>query len=231
MTRPAAILLDIEGTTTPIAFVHKTLFPFARERMADFVAREDGRPEVAAALAEVRALAPGQGEVEALLGWMQQDAKVTPLKALQGMIWREGFESGQLRGQIYADVPPALRRWHAAGIGLHIYSSGSEEAQRLIYTHSDAGDLANLFGEFFDTRVGAKRSAASYRAIAARLRLPPARLLFLSDVEAELDAARLAGLSTCQLVRAEDGTQPSARHRTAANFGGVEALLASAVAG
>lgn len=218
MPDPAAIVIDIEGTTTPIAFVHTVLFPYARARLADFLAAHSGRADVAACLAGVRAEAPGVPELQALLGWMDADAKVTPLKALQGMIWREGFESGALRGEIYPDVPDALRAWHARGIALHVYSSGSEDAQRLMYRYSDAGDLSALFGQFFDTHMGAKREAASYGAIATRLEQAPDRLLFLSDVEAELDAARLAGWHTTQLVRAGDGTVPSTRHPTAADF-------------
>ncbi len=218
MNGPAAIVTDIEGTTTPIAFVHRTLFPYAKARLAEFLAREGGNPQVAGLLAETRALAPDAEPLDALLGWMEQDAKMTPLKALQGMIWREGFETGALRGEIYPDVPPVLRSWHQSGIALHVYSSGSEAAQRLLFGYSTAGNLAELFTRFFDTRLGEKRAAASYRGLASRIGQRPHRVLFLSDVEAELDAARLAGLHTCQLVRAEDETMPSSRHPHARDF-------------
>lgn len=213
-----AVVIDIEGTATPIAFVHRTLFPYARARIPAFVAAHGGEPGVAAALDEVRALAPGQDAIAALLAWLDADAKVTPLKTLQGMIWREGFERGDLRGEVYPDVAPALRGWQARGMTLAVYSSGSAEAQRLLFGHSTDGDLAALFSGFFDTRVGAKREAASYRAIAAALARPPQAILFLSDVEAELDAARVAGFATCQLVRPADGTVPSVRHRTVEDF-------------
>jgi len=160
-----------------------------------------------------------------LLGWMDADAKQTPLKALQGLLWREGYESGALHGAMYPDVAPCLRRWHAAGLRLFIYSSGSTEAQRLIFGHSTAGDLTGLLSGYFDTRVGAKREAQSYRTIAQSIGMPPGAVLFLSDVEAELDAAGSAGFATCQLVRSTDSTVASARHGTAATFPEVEGRL------
>ena len=223
MPPPAAVLLDIEGTTTPIRYVHDVLFPYARARLAQLVRARADEPEVAPALAEVGRLAPGADPVEALLGWMDADAKVTPLKTLQGILWRDGYEAGELRGEVYPDVPPCLRRWAAAGVRLFVYSSGSQEAQRLIFGHSSAGDLAALFGGFFDTRVGPKREPESYRTVARAVVLPPGEVLFLSDVETELDAAAAAGLRVCQLVRAEDGTVASERHPTAAGFEEVSA--------
>jgi enolase-phosphatase E1 len=223
--RPAAVLTDIEGTTTPIAFVHRTLFPFARARLPGFLAAHAANGAVAAILEEVRALAPGQAPLDALLGWMDADAKVTPLKELQGLIWREGYAAGTLHADMYADVPGRLRGWQAAGVRLAVYSSGSVEAQKQLFAHTPDGDLTGLFDGFFDTRVGAKRAADSYRAIADALSLPGAAILFLSDVEAELDAAAEAGLLTCQLVRAEDGTVASARHVTAADFAAVAAAF------
>ncbi len=219
----AAVVLDVEGTTTPIAFVRDVLFPFARARLPDLLRSRANDPAVAAELAAVRESAPGVDPLAALLGWMDADAKQTPLKTLQGLIWREGYETGALQGTMYPDVAPALRRWHAAGRRLCIYSSGSTEAQRLIFGHSTAGDLTGLLDGYFDTRVGPKREASSYRSIAGSLGAPPGTLLFLSDVEAELDAAAEAGFATCQLVRATDGTVASTRHATAADFTEVEA--------
>jgi enolase-phosphatase E1 len=213
-----AVLTDIEGTTTPIAFVHEALFPFARANLAGFLRDRASDPAVAAELDAVRRAAPGRAPLDVLLDWMDRDAKETPLKALQGMIWRQGYEAGQILGVLYPDVPGCLRAWHAAGVGLFVYSSGSVPAQKLLFGHSDAGDLAGLFSGFFDTRVGPKREAASYRAIAAQIDVAPGAILFLSDVEAELDAAAAAGLSTCQLVRVADKTIASARHRVAAGF-------------
>jgi enolase-phosphatase E1 len=213
-----AVVTDIEGTTSAIAFVHQTLFPFAAAALDPFLDAQGGVPEVAAALDEVRRLAPGEDPRAALRRWMAEDAKVTPLKTLQGMIWRDGFRDGRLQSHLYPDVPPALRAWRTAGLRLFVYSSGSVEAQRLLFAHTGWGDLAPLFEGFFDTRIGAKRSAASYTTIATGLNLPARDILFLSDVAEELDAAEAAGLTTCQLVRPEDGTRPSGRHPEAADF-------------
>lgn len=218
---PTHILTDIEGTTTAIAFVHQRLFPYAAEALEGFLASHATRADVAAILREV----PGEDKLATLRGWMAEDAKVTPLKALQGLIWRQGYDEGALKGHLWPDVAPALREWRAAGLRLAVYSSGSEEAQRLLFRHSEAGDLEGLFEGFFDTRMGAKREAASYARIASTWGAPPGAILFLSDVAEELDAAREAGLSTCQLVRPEDGTRPSGRHPEAADFIGVTACL------
>lgn len=215
---PKLVLTDIEGTTTAIAFVHNTLFPFVAQALPEFLAVHQGVPEVAAVLADVAAAEPGLPPLATLQGWMARDAKVTPLKALQGIMWRQGYADGRLRGHLWPDVAPALRAWHAAGTRLAVYSSGSEEAQRLLFGFSEAGDLAPLFDGFFDTRMGLKREAASYRHIAEALGLPAGEILFLSDVAEELDAAAQAGMPGCQLVRPEDGTKASGRHPQARDF-------------
>lgn len=217
MDRPKVVLLDIEGTTTSIAFVKDRLFPFAAEALDGFLAAHGARPEVAAILAEV----PGPDKSATVRGWMAVDAKVTPLKALQGLIWAEGYADGRIKGHLWPDVADALRAWHAAGVRLAIYSSGSEAAQRDLFGHSEAGDLTPLFQGFFDTRVGGKREAASYGAIAAALGVAPGEVLFLSDIAEELDAAAAAGMRVCQLVRAADGTVESGRHPAEASFPGV----------
>jgi enolase-phosphatase E1 len=224
--RPACVLTDIEGTTTPIAFVHRVLFPFARARMAVFVATHRGEPEVAAALEATERLAPGRAPLDALLGWMDNDAKVTPLKTIQGLIWRDGYRAGELLSELYPDVAPALRLWHADGVQLAVYSSGSTEAQRLLFGHVPEGDLTPLFSGFFDTQTGGKREAGSYGAVARSLGVLPDAMLFLSDSEAELDAAAAAGLATCQLLRPADGAAASSRHSTAADFTAVTGLFA-----
>ncbi len=208
-----AIVTDIEGTTTAIAFVKEAMFPFAEAALDGFLDAEGDTPEVAAILREV-----GENPRQTLRAWMAADSKATPLKALQGLIWQAGFADGRLRGHLWPDVAACLRAWHAAGLRLAVYSSGSVAAQKLLFGHSEAGDVTALFEAFFDTRAGAKREADSYAAIAAGLALPPGDILFLSDVVEELDAARQAGLATCQLVRAADGTQPSGRHAEAADF-------------
>lgn len=212
--RIRTVLTDIEGTTSAIAFVKGTLFPFAAAALDGFLDAHAGEPEVAAILAEV----PGPDRRATLRAWMAEDAKATPLKALQGLIWRAGFEDGRLRGHLWPDVAPCLRAWQAGGLRLAVYSSGSEQAQRLLFRHSEAGDLEPLFCAFFDTRIGAKREAGSYAAIAAALGEAPGAMLFLSDVAAELDAAAAAGLATCQLVRPADGTVAAAHHPTAPDF-------------
>jgi enolase-phosphatase E1 len=211
---PAAIITDIEGTTTPIDFVHKTLFPYARARLAAFCAANRGR--------QVLADVP-EPVLDTLLGWMDRDEKITALKTIQGMIWDEGYRAGTLKSVIYPDVPQALKRWSQGGLRLFVYSSGSVAAQKLLFGHSDAGDLTPLFSGFFDTAVGPKRDLASYTTICRGAALAPGETLFLSDVAAELDAARASGLRTCQLVRPQDGTKPSPDHDTAADFAEVAA--------
>ncbi|NNM55935.1 acireductone synthase [Acidocella sp.] len=206
MVPPAAVLTDIEGTTTPIAFVHRVLFPYARARLAAFCA----------AHAQVGGLPVPP--LEMLYAQMDRDEKDPMLKAIQGMLWEEGYAAGELKAEIYADVAPALRRWARGGVRLYVYSSGSVPAQKLLFGHSGAGDLTPLFQAYFDTKAGPKREAASYGAITRGIGIPAGEVLFLSDMEAELDAAREAGLRTCQLVRAQDGTQASARHEIAADF-------------
>lgn len=200
-----AIVTDIEGTTSSIDFVHQTLFPYARARLRGFLREHGQRPEVAEQLRAVAAIEQRELTIDeaatVLEGWIDQDKKLTPLKALQGMIWRVGYEAGELKGHVYPDTPMHLRRWHAEGIRLYVYSSGSVEAQQLIFGHTEYGDLTPLFSGYFDTRVGAKREAAAYRAILAQVGFPAAEVLFLSDIAEELDAAREAGFLTCQLLR------------------------------
>jgi enolase-phosphatase E1 len=216
-----AILLDIEGTTTSIDFVHDTLFPYARERLRKYLKAHGHEPAVRKELAEVahlenRELTPDEA-AEVLEKWIDEDRKVTPLKALQGMIWRKGYESGELKGHVYPDTPDHLRRWHQRGLKLYVYSSGSVEAQKLIFGHTEHGDLTPLFSGYFDTRVGGKREAQSYKTILRDTGFSPGEMLFLSDVGEELDAARQAGLKTGQLVR-DEKARPSITHPQAKNF-------------
>ena len=213
-----AVVTSIEGTTTPLSFIRDVLLPFARERLPGFLLAHADDPDVAAQLAEVRRLVPGRAEGQTLLSWLERDARIAPLKALQGMIWREGYGEGGLVGAVYADVPPALRRWSAAGLRLYCFSRGSVEAQRLIFSHSSAGDLSGLFNGFFDTCVGSKREPESFSRLAIGMGLPPAEILYIADIEAELDAAATAGMRTCQLVRTGSATLPSEQHPTAVDF-------------
>ena len=177
-----AIVTDIEGTTSDIRFVHQVLFPYARERLADFVRRHAAESEVAAPLAALRAeIDQPQADLDALIAalyrFMDEDRKSTALKALQGIIWRSGYREGDFRGHLYPEVA-AVGRPAAAGVKLYVYSSGSVEAQKLLFGHSDAGDLQPLFSGYFDTHVGAKRETTSYRNIAQAIGIAPDELLF-----------------------------------------------------
>ena len=185
------ILTDIEGTTSSIAFVTETLFPYARARMANYVA---AHPKTVANV-------PGDDPVATLLGWIDVDAKETPLKTLQGLIWAEGYADGTLQGHVYPDAVAALRRWHVAGLALYVFSSGSIAAQKLIFGHSVAGDLTPLFSGYFDTTTGPKRAAASYAKIADAIGLSVGDILFLSDTPAEIAAARETGMTALLIDR------------------------------
>ncbi|HVR82608.1 MAG TPA: acireductone synthase [Luteimonas sp.] len=221
------ILTDIEGTTSSISFVKDVLFPYARRELPRFVRQHGNDPEVRrwldAVAAENGGICSDDVIVETLQGWIDQDRKHTALKALQGMLWREGYERGDYRGHIYADAAESLRKWHDAGHRLAVFSSGSVGAQKLLFGHSEAGDLAPLFSAFFDTEIGHKRDADSYRLIADALNRRPKDIMFLSDVIEELDAARDAGMRTVLLDRREDYPQPregdaSNGHRRAEAF-------------
>lgn len=177
-----AILTDIEGTTSSLSFVHEVLFPYARAGLPDYVAEHGG-------------------DLAQLLAWMDADAKVTELKDIQGRIWADGYAAGELTGQVYPDAAEALRRWHADGIKLAVFSSGSVAAQKLIFGHSDQGDLTPLFSGWFDTTTGPKREAISYVLIADALGVPPAEMLFLSDIAAETEAAKAAGMRALLIDR------------------------------
>ena len=201
-----AIVTDIERTTTAISFVHDVLFPYARANLNGFVAAHGRGPAVRAELdaAKREAGDPAMSDeavVAVLRRWIDEDRKATPLKALQGMIWAEGYKAGGFQGHVYDDAAEALRRWHAAGKKLYVYSSGSVPAQKLIFGHTKFGDLTPLFSGYFDTTTGPKKEADSYRRIAAAIGMPASRMLFLSDSTDEIAAARAAGLHTVQLRR------------------------------
>lgn len=202
-----AIVTDIEGTTTPIAFVHEVLFPYARARLAEFCADHQTDTAVAGALASVRSESGAQSldeTIAVLLRWMDEDRKAGPLKTLQGLIWQAGYEAGVLKGQVYEDAAALLLCWQSQGLKLYVYSSGSVAAQKLIFGYSDKGDLTSLFSGYFDTAVGAKVDAGSYAAIAKAINIAPGDILFLTDMPAEVAAARAAGLHVAQIDRALD---------------------------
>jgi enolase-phosphatase E1 len=222
-----AILTDIEGTTSSIRFVHDVLFPYARKHMADFVHCNAEDPRVVPLLNDVR-LEAGEaldldGIVAQLIAWIDADRKSTPLKALQGMIWESGYQKGDFTGHIYPDAAAQLRNWHAAGLQLYVFSSGSVQAQQLLFRHSDAGDLTPLFSGYYDTRIGTKQDPAAYRAIATAIGMPASEVLFLSDIGTELDAALAVGMRTTMLVR--DGSpDPSDTHRQVSDFSAIDPL-------
>lgn len=208
----SAILTDIEGTTSSISFVKDVLFPYARRALPGFVREHGHKAEVRRWLDQVAVENGGMCQdemiVETLQGWIDEDRKHTALKALQGMIWEAGYRDADFTAHIYPDAAPALRGWHGSGLPLYVYSSGSVPAQKLFFGHSDAGDLTALFSDWFDTEVGGKREAASYRRIAEAIGVPAGEILFLSDVVEELDAAREAGLQTVLIDRLQDYPQP-----------------------
>ena len=211
-----AVVLDIEGTVSPLAAVHDVLFPYARDRIATWIReRRPGTDEIAAGVEKMLGGPVDESLlVNTLLGWHAENAKFTPLKTLHGLIWAEGFRAGELRGEVYPDVPVALAEWQRRAVPVWIYSSGSELAQRLWFSRTDHGDLTGYLAGHFDTVSGGpKREPASYRRIADRIGVPPHEILFLSDAVAELDAARSAGWRTVGARRpgndADLGTHPS----------------------
>jgi enolase-phosphatase E1 len=233
-----AVVLDIEGTTTPISFVYDVLFPYARENLRAFLATHGPsgllaevdrqlREEHAADVARGDAPPPlpadmssgNAADLEPYVLWlMDRDRKSPGLKLLQGLIWQRGFADGTLRGEVFPDVAPALERWRSHGLDVAIYSSGSVLAQRLIFGHTPSGDLTPRISQFFDATIGPKRSADSYRHIASELHRPPGELLFLSDVHAELSAARAAGLKTLLCVRPGNAEPPREDETAIATF-------------
>ena len=205
-----AVVTDIEGTTTSLSFVKDVLFPYARRAIPAYV--RDHESELSKIIREVENItgksALGTTELAGiLLQWMNEDRKITPLKDLQGMIWRTGYESGELRSHVYEDAVRALGRWHAAGLRLYGYSSGSIAAQKLLFGHTAEGDLRPLFSGYFDTTTGPKLESASYGKIATVLALPPRSVVFLSDHPGEVRAAAEAGLQSVLLAR-EATAQP-----------------------
>jgi enolase-phosphatase E1 len=226
-----AVLTDIEGTTSSIGFVKDVLFPYARLHLPAFVVANAGRPEIAALLDETRALAgaPGldtEAVVRVLIDWIDRDRKAPPLKELQGLVWAAGYAAGNYRAHIYPDAAAALRRWHAMGIALYVYSSGSVAAQQLLFAHSEAGDLTPVFSGYFDTRVGPKRETSSYTTIARHIGEACGNILFLSDVIEEIDAAGAAGLATVLVCR--DVPPPATSRRAVDSFAAIDSLLVAA---
>jgi enolase-phosphatase E1 len=237
----SAILLDIEGTTTPVEFVYKVLFPFAQHHAKEFIQQHRESADVRADLAALRVeyladVESGNGppsweddaadlwvdSVTAYVHWqMKQDRKSTALKSLQGKIWEAGYLSGRLLGHVYEDVPPAFARWRKQQKSIYIYSSGSVLAQKLLFANTTQGDLSGYINDYFDTTTGGKKARASYQTIAEKIALSANNILFLSDVTAELDAARKAGMQTKLCIRPGNAEMDSTTHATVETFDAV----------
>jgi len=223
-----AILLDIEGTTTPISFVHDVLFPYSRLHLESFLAQHVDSAEVTSDLEllrkehaeDVSAGNPTPPLLEPYVRWLiEQDRKSPALKSLQGKIWQQGYDDGSLRSLVFGDVRPAMQRWRSKNLNVSIFSSGSVLAQKLLFAHTDAGDLTKFISNYFDTGVGKKTHAESYQRIAAALSLAANQILFISDVLDELDAAAEAGMETSLCIRPGNPIQPSSsRHQIIRNF-------------
>jgi enolase-phosphatase E1 len=218
-----AILTDIEGTTSSISFVKDVLFPYARKHLPAFIETHTDDPAVQHwlhdAAKEAGLISAQRSEMIALLQrWIDEDRKATSLKALQGMIWEDGYRGGEYRAHMYADVAPRLREWKAQGLDIYVYSSGSVAAQKLFFGFSEAGDLSDLLSGYFDTETGPKRDADSYRRIAAAIGTDANSILFLSDIVEELDAASAAGMRTTLLARPPMTCAKAGTHRCATDF-------------
>ena len=228
------ILLDIEGTTTPVDYVFGVLFPFAKEHVAEFLQTQGHEPAVQADLSLLRqdyeadraANLPvpdwNAPQPEAAVSYIHYliavDRKSTGLKSLQGKIWNQGYQDGTLKSQVFPDVQPAFERWRNAGKKLYIFSSGSVQAQKLLFRYSKAGDLTAFLSGYFDTQTGAKKEPSSYQKIAAAIGVSPPQILFISDIVAELQAAKAAGMQTLFSLRPGNSSSNSERFATVRSF-------------
>ena len=210
-----AVLTDIEGTTTSLAFVKDVLFPYARDALPGFVRAHELElkalsNDIAATVGKTNLTT--QETIDTLLQWMDEDRKVTPLKTLQGRVWKRGYESGALRSHVYEDAVRALRQWHAQGLQISVYSSGSIAAQKLLFSHTPYGDLTPLFSGYFDTTTGPKLESRSYEKIAESLRIAAKSIVFLSDHAGETQAAAAAGMQTVLVAREETASSSESPH-------------------
>lgn len=215
------ILMDIEGTTTSIDFVHQTLFPYSSQHLREFIQRHSQESHISAYMKEASKDMKLNSEdlesiIRGLLRWIEEDKKHYALKKLQGLVWKEGYQKNLIKAHIYEDVPPAWESWRTHNLKLAIYSSGSIEAQKLLFGHTIYGDLNRFLSAYFDTSIGHKKEKSSYENISMELKVKPQKILFLSDRAEELDAAKETGMKTCQIVR--EGTLPSSNHLRSSNF-------------
>jgi enolase-phosphatase E1 len=223
------ILTDIEGTTTSVSFVYDVLFPYFLAHISD-IKNMTQDEVVKTAFDETKYIVFQDEGIELrstdeiilkLESWCLEDRKITPLKTLQGLLWKIGYEQGELKGHVYADVPISLDKWQKMGLKMGVFSSGSVIAQKLIFGHSEKGDLTTYFSDYFDTKTGMKRAAETYSDIAKRINKEPTSILFLSDIVEELTAAEKAGFQTIQLVR--PGTKSNWNH-TAVDFSEIKIM-------
>ena len=220
MKEVKAILLDIEGTVSPLSFVKEVLFPYSEERLEDFLKKNWEREEVRKIIEDTEKIVGRKlsldEAVEVFKKWIEEDKKITPLKELQGHIWEEGFKNGKLKAPLYEDAYEKIVEWNKKGIPVYIYSSGSVKAQKLFFSHTNYGNILNLFKGFFDTKVGSKKEKSSYEKIAKEIGVKPEEILFISDNPEELKAAKEAGFKVIQSVR--DGVKPSEEFEKVENF-------------
>lgn len=205
-----AVITDIEGTTTPISFVKDTLFPYSYKKLEDFLRQNWDKPEVQSIVVDIQniqqKLLSFDEVVQTLRRWIEEDKKITPLKQLQGMIWEEGYKLGELKGFIYQDAFRKLKQWYERGLKLYVYSSGSVQAQKLLFTYTNYGDLTYLFSGYFDTTTGSKLEKTSYEKISLHIGLNPSNIVFLSDNPQEVEAAASVGMVVYRLVRKGDAS-------------------------
>jgi enolase-phosphatase E1 len=224
------VLTDIEGTTTSVRFVYEVLFPYFRENIQKLKEHTDHKEVQIAFKQTVNLALDLEGKklnsvdeiIETLLRWSKEDRKLTPLKVLQGMVWEEAYKLGEIKGHVYPDVADSLRNWNSEGIQLGVFSSGSIVAQKLLFGHSEAGDLTGYFSAFFDTTTGSKRDSETYQGICETLKLDASEILFLSDSKEELEAADKVGYQTLQLLRPE--TVANWKH-TVADFSEIDIIV------
>lgn len=220
-----AIVTDIEGTTSSLSFVKDILFPYARAKLPDYVRQHQDEAYIKQLIADTCHEAGIELDTESaiaqLIEWIDQDRKITPLKALQGLIWEAGYKQGDFTGHLYQDAIDNLKAWKAKGIALYVYSSGSVLAQKLLFGHTDSGDLTPLFSSYFDTAIGGKKEVDSYRKIADEIGYPTHNILFLSDIKEELDAAKAVGYKTAWLTRDHE-PDSHAEHPKVSSFDHIE---------
>lgn len=203
-----AVLIDIEGTVSPIRFVKEVLFPYSKERIDSFLKENASSEKVQKIISQIQKIEKKELSLEevsqTLKNWIDEDRKIAPLKDIQGMIWKEGFEKGKLKAPIYEDAYRKLLQWKEKGYRLYIYSSGSVQAQKLFFSYTEKGNLLNLFSGFFDTKTGNKKESQSYLKIAQQIGAKPEEIVFLSDNPDEIKAAAKTGMKVYRLVRPED---------------------------